>query len=468
LGGSPPPVEFWRSGLCTGERCSYCRRRVEASKRFPCEEGLEPAPEGPLTPPASHPVVSAPRQQSDLPGAHDPGARDGLFNEPLHVGRPNLGDKERFLERVNDILERRWLSNFGPYHQEFEQRIAELCEVKHCVAVCNATAGLQLLIRATGMREEVIVPSFTFVATAHALQWLGITPLFCDVDPDTHNLDPDCVEELITPQTTGIVGVHVWGRPCDTDALETIAREYGVTLIFDAAHAIGCSHRERMIGNFGLAEVLSFHATKVLNTFEGGAILTNDDRLAEKLRPMAGFGFTTYDTVVCLGTNAKLNEISAAMGITMLESFDDIVAVNRGNYHQYRSELDDVPGLTVVPYDERERCNYQYVVLELDEAKTGVSRDELMGLLWDENVRARRYFSPGCHLMEPYGSLYPEARLRLRETERLAERVLVLPTGTAVTPSQIAAVSAVIRNVIRRRRPRRRGRRRPPAAVEAG
>jgi dTDP-4-amino-4,6-dideoxygalactose transaminase len=152
----------------------------------------------------------------------------------------------------------------------------------------------------------------------------------------------------------------------------------------------------------------------------------------------------------------------------MLESFDDIVAVNRGNYHQYRSELDDVPGLTVASYDERERCNYQYVVLELDEAQTGVSRDEVMGLLWDENVRARRYFSPGCHLMEPYSSLYPEARLRLRQTERLAERVLVLPTGTAVTPSQVAAISAVIRNVIRRRRPRRRGRMRPPAAVEAG
>jgi dTDP-4-amino-4,6-dideoxygalactose transaminase len=420
-----------------------------------------------VTLPARKELTAAPSEQSGLPAAHEPGTPDGLFKEPLHVGRPNLGDRQRFLERVNDILDRRWLSNFGPYHQEFEQLIAELCEVKHCVPVCNATAGLELLIRATGMHGQVIVPSFTFIATPHALQWLGITPLFCDIDPDTHNLDPERVEELITPETTGIIGVHIWGRPCDTDALEAIAREYGLALIFDAAHAIGCSHLGQMIGNFGRAEVLSFHATKVLNTFEGGAILTNDDALAEKLRPMAGFGFTTYDTVVSLGTNAKMSEISAAMGITMLESFDDIVAVNRGNYHLYRSELADVPGLTVVPYDERERCNYQYVVLKIEDAETGISRDELMALLWDENVRARRYFAPGCHLMEPYGRLYPEARLRLPETERLVERVLVLPTGTGVTAAQVAAVSAVIRNAVRRRRPRRRGRVRPPEAVEA-
>jgi dTDP-4-amino-4,6-dideoxygalactose transaminase len=405
-------------------------------------------------------------QAPPMSAGREPPAPDGLFKEPLHVGRPNLGDRERFIERVNDILDRRWLTNFGPYNQEFEESIADLCGVKHCVAVCNATAGLQLLIRAIGMRREVIVPSFTFVATAHALQWLGITPVFCDVDPETHNLDPRRVEEMITSETTGIIGVHVWGRPCDTDSLETLAREYGLALIFDAAHAIGCSRGGRMIGNFGRAEVLSFHATKVVNTFEGGAVLTNDDALAEELRAMVGFGFTTYDTVVSAGTNAKMSEISAAMGVTMLESFADIVAVNRANYHQYRGELADVPGVALISYDEAERCNYQYVVLEIDEAKSGVSRDDLMGVLWAENVRARRYFYPGCHLMEPYCRLFPEARLRLPETERLAERVLVLPTGTGVTPAQIAAITAVIRNLIRRRRPRRGRRARSARSLE--
>jgi dTDP-4-amino-4,6-dideoxygalactose transaminase len=401
-----------------------------------------------------------------MAAGHEPPAPDGLFQEPLHVGRPNLGDRERFIERVNGIFDRCWLTNFGPCHRELEEQVAELCQVKHCVPVCNATTGLQLLAHATGMRGEVIVPSFTFVATAHALQWLGITPVFCDVDPSTHNLDPRRVEDLITPETTGIVGVHLWGRPCDTDALERLASTYGLTLVFDSAHAIGCSHGGRMVGNFGRAEVLSFHATKVLNTFEGGAVLTNDDELADNLRVMAGFGFTTYDTVVSLGTNAKMSEISAAMGVTMLESFSDIVALNRANYHQYRRELEDVPGLTIVAYDERERCNYQYLVLELDEVASGISRDDLMAVLWAENIRARRYFFPGCHLMEPYRRLYPEARLRLPETERLAERVLVLPTGTGVTSAQIGVICALIRNAIRRTRPRRRRRAASAQALE--
>jgi dTDP-4-amino-4,6-dideoxygalactose transaminase len=410
-----------------------------------------------LTLPVGQERAYAPWDGGSIAAGHPPADPDGLFKEPLHVGRPNLGDRERFLERVNDILDRRWLSNFGPYHREFEERIAELCEVEHCVPVCNATVGLQLLVRATGMEGEVIVPSFTFIATAHALQWLGVTPVFCDIDPKTHNLDPRRVEELVTSRTTGIIGVHLWGRPCDTDELERIAHERGLALIFDAAHAIGCSHQGRMLGSFGQAEVLSFHATKTLNTFEGGAVLTNDEALADEVRLMAGFGFSTYDTVVALGTNAKMSEISAAMGLTMLESLGEIIAVNRANYRLYVRGLADVPGLTVIPYDERQQNNYQYVVLEIDETETGITRDDLMAVLWAENVRARRYFYPGSHLMEPYARLYPETRLRLAETERLAQRVLILPTGTGVTPSQITAISALIRNAIRRHsRPGRR------------
>lgn len=408
----------------------------------------------------------APWHGHDGSAGREPPAPDGLFREPLHVGRPNIGDRQRFLERVNDILDRRWLTNFGPYHEEFEQRIADLCQVRHCVLVCNATVGLEVLIRATGLRGEVIVPSFTFVATAHALQWLGITPVFCDIDPETHNLDPKRVEELITPATSGIIGVHVWGRPCDVEGLQQVADDHGLTLVFDAAHAIGCSHLGRMIGNFGRAEVLSFHATKALNAFEGGAILTNDDVLAEKARLMTSFGFTTYDTVVSVGTNAKMSEIAAAMGLTVLESFPEIVAVNRRNYHQYRHELAGVAGLKVTPYDERERCNYQYVVLELNEEEAGIGRDDLLSILWADNVRARRYFFPGCHMMEPYSTLYPEARLRLPETERLGSRVIVLPTGTGVTMAQIAAICAVIRNAVRRHRTGTRPAARPVNALE--
>ena len=370
------------------------------------------------------------------------------FGEKLHVGRPNIGDRQRLLERIEDLLDRKWLTNDGPYVQEFEQRIANMVGVKNCIATCNATVALGITIRAAGLTGEVIVPSFTFVATAHALQWQEITPVFCDVEPRTHNIDPGRVEQMITPRTTGIIGVHLWGRPCEVDALTDIAGRYDLKLLFDAAHAFGCSYGGRMVGNFGDAEVFSFHATKFLNTFEGGAVVTNDDELAAKIRLMKNFGFAGYDNVVHIGTNGKMSEVSAAMGLTSLESFDEFVAVNRRNHERYQEELANLPGVRLQLYSETERFNYQYVVLEVDEATTQISRDELVQILWAENVVARRYFYPGCHRMEPYRSYYPQAGLTLPVTEDLSERLITLPTGTAVETEQIINICRIIRTVV--------------------
>jgi dTDP-4-amino-4,6-dideoxygalactose transaminase len=370
------------------------------------------------------------------------------FADTLHVGRPNIGNRERLLARINDILDRKWLSNSGPYVQEFQQRVADLLGVKHCIAVCNGAMGLEIATRAAGLSGEVIVPSFTFAATAHALQWQEITPVFCDVDPQTHTLNPALVESMITPRTTGIIGVHLWGRPCAVEALAAIAQKHNLRLIFDAAHAFGVSHRGRMIGNFGCAEVFSFHATKFLNTFEGGAIVTNDDALAEKIRLMQNFGFSGYDQVIYIGTNGKMNEVAAAMGLTGLESMGEFVALNYCNYKHYQRELADLPGIRLLPYNEAEKNNYQYIVLEIDETITGITRDQLMEVLWAENVRARRYFYPGCHRMEPYRSYFPHAGLLLHETERLTRRVLVLPTGTSIAPDDISKICWIIRLVI--------------------
>lgn len=370
------------------------------------------------------------------------------FAESLHVGRPNIGNRQRLLERFNDILDRRWLTNNGQYVQEFEQRIADLVGVKYCIAVCNATVGLELAIRAAGLTGEVIIPSFTFIATAHALEWQQIAPAFCDIDPATHNIDPYRIEDLITPRTTGIIGVHLWGRPCDIDALTTIARRHRLKLLFDAAHAFGCSYKGRMIGNFGDAEVFSFHATKFLNSFEGGAVATNDDELAAKLRLMRNFGFAGYDNVIYVGTNGKMSEIAAAMGLCSLESMEEFVAVNRRNYEQYREELQGVPGITQLSYEGVEKSSYQSVVLEVDESVTRISRDALVRVLWAENVMARRYFYPGCHRMEPYRSYYPHARLWLTATEAVAERVLLLPTGTGVDAGGIATIGRIIRMAV--------------------
>ena len=367
------------------------------------------------------------------------------FREPLHVGRPNLGDRRRFLERVERILDTRLLTNNGPFVREFEEEIAARTGVRNCVATSNATVALEILVRALGISGEVIVPSLTFVATAHALRWQGITPVFCDVDPSTHNLDPGRAEAMITPRTSGILAVHLWGRPCDTDALDLVARRHGLALIYDAAHAFGCTHGGRPIGGFGDAEVFSFHATKFIQSFEGGAVTTHDDALAARLRLMGNFGFVGYDDVRCVGTNAKMSEVAAAMGLTTLESLEEIVAHNRRNHILYKRELAKIPGLTVIPYEEAERCNYQYVVLDVDPAPLGIGRDDLAAVLHAENVLARRYFYPGCHRMAPYRSESPDACRFLPVTERLAGRLLCLPTGQEVGQAEILLIARILR-----------------------
>jgi len=373
------------------------------------------------------------------------------FSEPLHVGRPNIGDRQAFIRRVEDMLDRRWFTNNGPYVQEFERRIAEMVGVKHCVAMCNATIGLEIATRAAELRGEVIVPSFTFIATAHALQWQEITPVFCDVAPGSHHIDPAQVERMITPRTTGIIGVHVWGVPCDIEALTEIAQRRGLHLMFDAAHAFGCSYRGRMIGSFGEAEVFSFHATKFLNSFEGGAVCTNNDQLAERMRFMRNFGFAGVDDVDFIGTNGKMTEVCAAMGLTSLESLDEIVAINKRNYLAYQQVLASFDGIQLYAYDETERCNYQYVIVEVDERRAGISRDALVKVLQAENVLARRYFYPGANQMEPYQSYFPHARLLLPETERLVRRVMSLPTGTATSVQDIEKIGAIIEAAIAQR-----------------
>jgi dTDP-4-amino-4,6-dideoxygalactose transaminase len=226
--------------------------------------------------------------------------------------------------------------------------------------------------------------------------------------------------------------------------LTEIAARRNLKLFFDAAHALGSSARGQMVGGFGQAEVFSFHATKFCNSFEGGAVATNDDDLAARLRLMINFGFAGYDRVVSLGTNGKMSEVSAAMGLTSLESLNEFIDVNRRHYWQYQEELRAVPGVRLLGYDENERANYQYVVLEIDESVTGISRDNLIESLWAENVIARRYFHPGCHRMEPYRSIYPGRGETLPVTERLTRCVMQLPTGTAVSDEQIAIICQLI------------------------
>jgi dTDP-4-amino-4,6-dideoxygalactose transaminase len=394
---------------------------------------------------AISPLVSTPDRSRELAILGGTPA----FSEPLHVGRPNIGDRGRFLQRVTDLLDRRWLTNDGPLVKEFEHQVADIAGVRHCVAMCNATVALEIAIRALDLRGEVILPSFTFVATAHALQRQEITPVFADLDPRTHNIDPSAIERLITPKTSGIIGVHVWGRGCDTDSLQSIASRRGLKLMYDAAHAFGCSQNGRMIGGFGACEIFSFHATKFVNSFEGGAVVTNDDELADKMRLMRNFGFAGYDRVVYLGTNGKMTEVCAAMGLESISAMDEFVAINRRNHDAYGERLKNLPGITVLQYNPRNRNNYQYAVIEVSPDESPLNRDQLVTVLHMENVLARKYFWPGCHRAEPYQSLQPNAGLLLPATERLAARIIVLPTGQSVENTAVGMISDIIRTACR-------------------
>lgn len=370
------------------------------------------------------------------------------FAEPLHVGRPNLGDQAAFQAKVTEIFGRRWLTNAGPVEQEFERRLAAHLGVRNVIAICNGTVALELAVRALDLRGEVIVPSCTFVATAHSLQWQQVTPVFAEIDPRTHNLDPADVVRRITPRTSGIMGVHLWGRPCAIDELTEIARDRGLRLMFDAAHAFDCWHGGRRIGAFGSCEVFSFHATKVFHTFEGGAITTEDDDLAKRIRLMKNFGFAGFDRVVSIGTNGKMTEVQAAMGLVNLDALSGFIAANRRNHAEYTRGLAGLPGVHVVAYDEANRNNHHYVILEIDPAAAALTRDELVSSLHAERVIARRYFFPGAHRMEPYATLYPDAGRTLPKTEALVGRMMSLPNGTAMSAEAVAKVCERIRAIL--------------------
>lgn len=365
------------------------------------------------------------------------------FTQPLHVGRPNLPDRAAFLRYVDEIFDSRWLTNMGPLVRRFEDRLCEFLGVRYCIPICNGTIALELATRAVGFRGEVIVPSFTFIASAHSLQWQEMTPVFCDIDEETLTLDPALAEDLITPLTTGILPVHVYGNPCDTAGIESLAARHGLKIVYDAAHAFGNRIGGDPVGSFGSAEVFSFHATKFFNTFEGGAISTNDEALADKVRLMMNFGFggKVKDSVDYLGTNGKMTEICAAMGLAMLDCIDDIRETNRRNFESYCRGLEGIPGIRLLaPPSSLTACNWQYVVVRVDPAEFGLTRDDLVSVLEAENVLARRYFYPGCHRMYPYSERRHPASHSLPVTERVTSEILSLPTGQSVGAADVARI----------------------------
>ena len=370
------------------------------------------------------------------------------FTEELCVNRPAVGDRSIFLNYVEKMLDSRFFTNSGPMVRELESKLAKFLDVKHCIITCNGTMALQLIMQALNLKGEVIVPSFTFIASAHSISWQGLKPVFCDVDIKTNNIDPIVCESLINKNTSAILGVHLWGRPCDTEQLQLLAEKYNLKLVFDSAHAFGCSHKDKMIASFGDAEAFSFHSTKAFHTFEGGAVTTNNSELADKIKKLRNFGFVDYDCVDSIGINGKMPEVCAAMGLANLKNYPSSLNKSKNIYLEYKKNIVGLKGLNLHTYDEMEKNNYQYIVIDVDESIVGLSRDDLIKILHLENVKARKYFHPGCHNMEPYVSSIDKNKLNLLNTESLSQRLMVLPAGSSMTIYLVNEIGNLLKNII--------------------
>ena len=356
-----------------------------------------------------------------------------LENKVFHVGRPNIPNKNKILAQFAEVIDNQWLTNNGPMVQELESRIQQYLGVKHCICVCNATIGLALLQRALDLEGEVIIPSFTFIATANSLRWQKIRPVFCDIKEDTHLIDPLRIEELITEETSAILAVPIWGQPCDYLALEKIANKHNLRLIFDSAHAFGCKFGDRYIGGFGDAEVFSLHATKFFSTGEGGAITTNSDELAEKLKYMRNFGFDGYDKTASLGTNAKMSEFAAAYGLAAFNNLENVLNQNKSVYGGYLEIFKDSAEIKFLEYDDTNASNFHYIVARVDRSY----RDQIVDYFHQENIFVRKYFYPGCHRLEPYISEKKYSDLNLPNTEKISSEIIVFPNGYQISEKDI-------------------------------
>lgn len=370
------------------------------------------------------------------------------FAQPLHVGQLNPPAMDAVEAVFRGIFERRWYANHGPLVREFEQAFAGFLGVRHAVAVTNGTVALMVLARALEVTGEVIVPAFTFPATAQALVWAGLTPVFCDVDPVSHNLSAEQVRRRLTPRTAAILGVHLWGRACDPEGLAALASEHGLRLAFDACHAIACTHGGKRIGGLGDAEVFSFHATKIINGAEGGCITTNDDALAARLRTIRSFHPGEEYADVPLRINGKMSEAQAALALIGLADVPRHAAANRARHEAYRTALAGLPGLRLLEYPAGEDNNCQYLVVDVAADACGLTRDELFELLKAENVICRRYFHPGAHRMPPFRDDPAHRNLSLPVTDELCRRLLILPSGAAVSEEDIARIGALLRELI--------------------
>ncbi len=367
-----------------------------------------------------------------------------MTNKSIFVTQPYLPPLEEFLPYLQTIWNRKVLTNGGPYHQDLEKQLCEYLGVKHISLFTNGTIALITALQAMGVSGEVITTPYSFVATAHSLLWNGMRPVFVDVDPQTLNIDPLQIEKAITPQTSAILPVHCYGRPCDVKAIQEIAERHDLRVIYDAAHAFGVKDAGGSILRHGDLSVLSFHATKVFNTFEGGAIISPDEATKRHIDHLKNFGFVDEVTVVASGINGKMSEINAAFGLLQLKHIEAAVARRKQIDATYRQQLESVQGITCPEPPRGVQSNYSYFPV-LIEPEYPLQRDELYEKLKASNIFARRYFYPLISEFPMYRDLPSTANENLPHAKSAASRVLCLPIYPNLGDEDLDRITAVIK-----------------------
>lgn len=364
----------------------------------------------------------------------------------IFVTKPNLPDLKKVLPYLEKIWESKILTNNGPFHRLFEEKLREYLGVPQISLVANGTLALVIALQALRITGEVITTPFSFVATAHALKWNGIVPVFCDIEERTLTIDPNKIEALISPRTTAILAVHVYGYPCDTRVLQEIADKYGLKVIYDAAHAFGVKSKGRSILFEGDLSTLSFHATKLFTTFEGGAIVCKEEKLKKRIDYLKNFGFADEVTVVAPGINAKMNEFQSIIGLLSLETVEQEIIRRREVAELYRSLLGEMDGISFLPEIDGVEHNYSYFPILIEKERFGMSREELYVELKSHNIFARRYFYPLISNFPSYRTLPSASKENLPIANKIAKKVLCLPIYGALEKENVLRICEIIKN----------------------
>lgn len=366
-------------------------------------------------------------------------------NKPIYVTQPALPPLEEFTEMLKKIWDNKVLTNNGPFHKQFESELADYLGVKYLSLFANGTLALVTALQALRITGEVITTPYSFVATTHSLWWNNIKPVFADIERDFFNLDPGKVEAAITPQTTAIMPVHVYGNPCDVDKFQKLADTYGLKLIYDAAHAFGVKVNNQSILNYGDLSILSFHATKAFTTVEGGAIICHDEKTKQRIDYLKNFGFADETTVIAPGINAKMNELQAAMGILQLKYVDSYLEKRKEIAYFYREKLTDLKGIRILNDIENIKHSYSYFPVLVDKNEYGISRDELYEKLKQFNIYGRRYFYPLISSFPTYRGLASASRNNLPVATQVADQIICLPIYPHIELEHLNRIISVIK-----------------------